>query len=583
MGGLHHGAVEVDVRLTEAVVVIRFRRGAATVECVLELVEVGLVPALGGQRGGRHVEAASDFDRFERVCALEAFAQGDFLFVDGGNEGAVALPGHEESGVHQGAEGFPERSPAEAQRFPEFGLGRNPVSEAPFALSNPQPDVVNCVVDHAASAVHRHGVLISEHAGPVPGEPEMGPPQLFTASFWTRQCPVTLPLAFMKRLTSDRENPPFRKTSYECIFTTMTQITQLLPDTRLPGTGDLPATRLGVQFTRYPGYEDRPLQDSFRAAVDDGFTLVVLNSIAAELSAGATTDLRDVADAARQAGVELQLGLGCAGPFGDPATVRESLLEALLCGTELGIKEFFVYTRSVREGAEEEGRFLDHPAQLRLIRANLEALASAALSAKVRINVKTHEDLASPEVLALVRELDPAVFGIGLDVANLVVRGEDPVDVARALGTHVRMTHLEDAVLFPVEEGYRRRLRAIGEGVFDWDGILRNLLDAGVRDFTLEQHRGKFDTPVFDRSWFDHEPHLNAAGLAQVARLGVATHDGVARGRFPALADWDEEPGAAERRRQLLHSASTLRRLLTSIRAGANEPAPTQPGEERLP
>lgn len=366
------------------------------------------------------------------------------------------------------------------------------------------------------------------------------------------------------------------------MFSIMTQITQLLPDSMPPGTGNLPQIRLGVQFTRYPGHEGSPLVDSLRAAVEDGFRLVVLNGIDAELSGVKSAELREVADAARQAGVEVQLGLGCAGPFGDPATVRAGLGEVLLRGTELGITEFFVYTRSVREGATEQGRFLDHAAQLRLVRANLEALPGAAGSAKVRINVKTHEDLASPEILALVQELDPAVFGIGLDVANLVVRGEDPVAVTRALGPHIRMTHLEDAVLFPVPHGYRRRLRAVGEGVFDWEAIVGHLLEAGVRDFTLEQHRGKFDTPVFDRSWFAHEAHLDAAGLGQLARLGVATHDGVARGLFPALADWDDEPGPAELRRQLLHSASTLRGLLTSIGAGGNPPATTHPGEERL-
>ena len=167
-------------------------------------------------------------------------------------------------------------------------------------------------------------------------------------------------------------------------------------------------------------------------------------------------------------------------------------------------------------------------------------------------------------------------------MANLVVRGEDPVEAARALGPHVRMTHLEDAVLFPLPHGYRRRLRAVGEGVFDWEAILGHLFRAGVRDFTLEQHRGKFDAPVFDRSWFTHEPHLDAAGLGQLARLGVATHDGVARGHIPALANWDDEPGPAERRRQLLHSAAALRKILTSIGARVQKPATILSGEEGL-
>lgn len=328
--------------------------------------------------------------------------------------------------------------------------------------------------------------------------------------------------------------------------------------------------------------EELPLLASLRQAVEDGFTLVILNNIAGELSGEVPDRLDEVAAEARRAGVELQLGLGCAGPVGEAAAVRRELRRSLARGLEVGIKEFFVYTRSVREGMVEQGRFLEHPAQLRLIRANLEFLAEQARENDARINVKTHEDLASEEVRTLVETLDPAVFSIGLDVANLVVRAEDPHAVAATLGPSVRMTHLEDVVLFPVAHGYRRRLRALGEGVLDWNSLLGSLLAVGVRDFTLEQHRGKFDVPVFDRSWFRNETHLDAEGLGQLARLGVLTNDGVARGDIPALADWDDEPSPAERRRQLLHSAATMRRILTSIGAGVASPATILSGEEGL-
>jgi sugar phosphate isomerase/epimerase len=362
----------------------------------------------------------------------------------------------------------------------------------------------------------------------------------------------------------------------------MTQITKQIPGLRSPQGGNFPVVRLGVQFTRYPGMEELPLLASLRQAVDDGFTLVVINNIAAELSGELPDDLDDVAAEAGRAGVELQLGLGCAGPVGEPAAVRRELRTSLARGLELGIKEFFVYTRSVREGMVEQGCFLDHPAQLRVIQANLQALAAQARDNNARINVKTHEDLASKEVRSLVESLDPAVFSIGLDVANLVVRAEDPHEVAGTLGPSIRMTHLEDVVLFPVQHGYRRRLCAVGEGVLDWNVLLGSLLASGVRDFTVEQHRGKFDTPVFDRSWFRYEPHLDAAGVGQLARLGVLTHDAVARGDIPALADWDDDPTPAERRRQLLNSAATMRRILTSIGAGIAFPATILSGEEGL-
>ncbi|MFJ3956176.1 TIM barrel protein [Arthrobacter sp. NPDC090010] len=362
----------------------------------------------------------------------------------------------------------------------------------------------------------------------------------------------------------------------------MTQITSTAPGGRLRDASAATPVRLGAQFGRYPGQEEQPLEDSVRAAILDGFGLVVLNSIAPELAAGEHEQLKRAAELAADHGVELQLGLGSAGPFGGAHHTRHSLGAALAHGLELGIREFFVHTRSEREGTWEGGRFLDHSAQLRLIRSNLESLTAQASGAGARINLKTHEDLASNEVQALVESLDPAVFSIGLDVANLVVRGEDPQAATQRLALMIRMTHLEDLVLFPVEHGYRRRLRPIGDGVLDWTPLLSTLLDAGVRDFTLEQHRGKFDTPVFERSWFEHEPHLDAADLGQLSRLGVLTADGVAQGRIPALTDWDEDPSPAERRRQLLRSATALRTALAALGASVTDPAALLSREEGI-
>lgn len=347
----------------------------------------------------------------------------------------------------------------------------------------------------------------------------------------------------------------------------MTQITHHGVDVSSLQPHHVPTTnyRLGAQFTRFPGTETAPLRQSIATALEQGYTSITLNNFSFESRDTDVVELRAAARDIASSGSELLLGLGSAGPFREVRTARTELAATLAAGLDLDCTEYFLHTRTERATVRHGARTLDHPSQLSQILHTLGSLHPVAAAAGARLNLKTHEDLSSVEVKQVIDRLDPEVFGIGLDVANLVVRGEDPVTATQTLAPQVRSTHLEDLVLFPIDTGYRRRLCLIGQGVLPWDEILGLLWAQGVRTFTIEQHRGRFDIPVHNRSWFENEPHLSPDDLGQLARMAQATTALVEGGRIPELERWNDDPNATERAEQFAASAAYLRQALQNL------------------
>lgn len=315
---------------------------------------------------------------------------------------------------------------------------------------------------------------------------------------------------------------------------------------------------------RPQGFEDgRPGEALLWASTSgyDGVLFATPRAISPDLDGAA---LAQAGEVAASLGLYLEVGIGCLGPFGEPEERLAELSAHIAAAVAAGCRQFFAYTRTERRHPD-----VPHHEQLVTIQQTLEALVPRLRSEGLRLNLKTHEDLSSHEVLQVVEACGSDVVGVSLDVANLVVRGEDPVEATRRLAPHVYQTHLEDMALYTVERGLRRRLRPCGAGVLDWDRIVRTLVElAPAPNLTLEQHVGRFDVDVFDPTWFDFEPHVTARELA--ALFGYAAECGrrVAAGDLPPLAAFDVDPGPLVRRGQLAESARCLRQVLTTIAGG---------------
>ncbi|MEW1861272.1 TIM barrel protein [Streptomyces sp. NPDC088194] len=269
-------------------------------------------------------------------------------------------------------------------------------------------------------------------------------------------------------------------------------------------------------------------------------------------------ELRAARQAADERGLFVEAGVGCLGPHGDHAERVAELTAMIGAAVALGCDRFFAYTRTERQRASPP-----HAEQLAEIQRTLAALRPVLLEHGCRLNVKTHEDLSSDEVIRLVETAGTDVFGVSLDVANLVVRAEDPVEVTRRLAPYVHQTHLEDVALYFTPAGLRRELRPCGDGVLDWTAILDTLVrDAPARHLVFEQHRGQFDTEMFRDDWFDAEPHIRPRELARLVRAAVRCERSAAEqgGRQPvdAASRTDSAGYRAELRRSITHVRSVL-------------------------
>lgn len=139
-----------------------------------------------------------------------------------------------------------------------------------------------------------------------------------------------------------------------------------------------------------------------------------------------------------------------------------------------------------------------------------------------KLLLKTHEEITTPEVVALVEKVGPDVLGIAFDPVNVLCRLEDPVAATRRVAPYAAQLYVDDAVVRFQENGIRRFLAPLGEGFVDWDAILPLMPDAKV---WIEMHAGQFAMPVFDSDWLRMQPEvaLNefAAVLAMAAKFGA--------------------------------------------------------------
>lgn len=337
-----------------------------------------------------------------------------------------------------------------------------------------------------------------------------------------------------------------------------------LPDVNLGRTNGQRTMRTGVMCGPPQGFPDGSPEEALTYVQSSGYEGALFatpRAISPELD---KTALKQAGELASELGLYLETGIGSLGPFGDAGERIAELNTMIDAAVAVGCRQFFAYTRTERQHSE-----IAHHDQLANIQQTIEALLPRLRSQGLRLNLKTHEDLSSHEVLRLVEACGSDVIGVSLDVANLVVRGEDPVEATRRLAPHVYQTHLEDVVLYVVERGLRRRLRPCGAGVLDWFSIVRTLLDQSpAQHLTLEQHLGRFDADIFDPKWFGSEPHVAAPELAVLFGAALECQRQVAAGELPSIAELDVDPGPIARRDQLAESARYLHQVLATISGG---------------
>jgi len=160
-----------------------------------------------------------------------------------------------------------------------------------------------------------------------------------------------------------------------------------------------------------------------------------------------------------------------------------------------------------------------------------------------RINLETHGDTSTFELVRLVEDAGPDIAGICLDTANVLCQAEDPVWAARRAAPYTHLTHTKDAIAYFTDAGYRRQTLPAGRGALDWSAILPALaVHSPHLPLSIEDHKMLFDFPVFDRHWLSLHPDLTREELARVIQLVWRCQQRIASGELLDPEAYEEIP-----------------------------------------
>lgn len=337
--------------------------------------------------------------------------------------------------------------------------------------------------------------------------------------------------------------------------------------------------RVGVDGRKIPrAAEYGPLKsfDHARSLGLEGLFFRTVLEMSPTLDHGQVREIRAHADSL---GMYLESGLGKVNPYATPEAPElraagdgdillgfRRMLEACHAGR---IREVWIGTANFKgqfRGNRAYDRFrtdVTWEEQLQATARFLRKLAPIARDLGIHMNLETHEEITTFEVVRLVEEIGPDVLGVTFDVANVTHRGEDPVAAAHRVAPYTRQTHLKDVVHSFVEDGAVRQVRPCGQGIVDYDTILPLLYRHNpVLHLTIENPtaHGRTLMEAFDPAWHASHPDLSTAELAAWFRL-TRRYDTMANGgAWPTLDQYEAVPFDYERQVWFIQESATYLR-----------------------
>ncbi|MFF2887921.1 sugar phosphate isomerase/epimerase family protein [Paenibacillus sp. NPDC057967] len=331
--------------------------------------------------------------------------------------------------------------------------------------------------------------------------------------------------------------------------------------------------KLGIDMHHGFLQEELPVEQALQKAKDEGFDGVYYKL---PLSVSPTLDrseLKAAADCARELGLYVDFGIGRVNPFntnetpeawtiggGDYKRAVEKMLEA---AAYMGAKELIGVTagwKGQHSGYHVYDRFrtdVTWDEQLQATARFLKSLAPALRDTGTRINLETHEEITSFEILRLIEEVGEDVLGVAFDTANVVSRAEDPVSVARRTAPYVHQMHAKDCILYFSDTGLVRQVKPAGEGFIDFREIF-SIISAHQPDLhiQIEDHKGLMHLDLYVPEWRNSHPDLTVEETAELVRHAWRCQQRIQAGLLPDPAIY-EGPSYAEQRDQRLQQATS--------------------------
>lgn len=270
---------------------------------------------------------------------------------------------------------------------------------------------------------------------------------------------------------------------------------------------------IGVDARKFPGGAGAPATQTLQRAHDEGFDGVFFRTI---LDLSPTLDrheLHDIRRVADDLGMYLETGLGKVNPYALPESpeLREvgdgdTLLgfrRMMEAAAAIGCRELWAATANYQ--LRYAGRFVwdrfrtdvSWQDQLDATTAFLRMLRPIALDLGVHVNLETHEEITSFELVDLVDAVGPEVCGIVYDTANLAQRLEHYAWTARRVAPYVRQLQLKDCTVAAHADGYEFALApSCGDGIIDFGVVLAALEVSPVAlNLTIEAQECADDYP----------------------------------------------------------------------------------------
>ncbi|MBO9198148.1 sugar phosphate isomerase/epimerase [Rhizobium sp. 16-449-1b] len=273
-------------------------------------------------------------------------------------------------------------------------------------------------------------------------------------------------------------------------------------------------------------------------------------------------ELRDIKAKADDLGLYLESGVGKINPYcsaeepalraaggGDIIAGFTRMIEA---SAAIGCLELWVAPgnfKSEYRGRLANDRFrtdVTWEDQLVGIEKVLQKLAPVARAHGAHLNIETHDEITSFEILRLIEKVGADCVGAVFDTANGLQRAEHPVFAAKRLAPYVRQTHIKDAYVGRAPGGLDFQTRPVGGGIVDFATILPILAEANPGlNLSLEVAASVIDKPrkanprqcieIDDPIWRAGHPDLDTEELAAYMTMVDAYERRVASGDVP---DW---------------------------------------------
>ena len=277
-------------------------------------------------------------------------------------------------------------------------------------------------------------------------------------------------------------------------------------------------------------------------------------------------ELRDIRAKADDFGLYLEAGLGKINPYcsaeapelraaGD-GDIIAGLVRMIGLAAEIGCHGLWISPGNFK--GQYPGRFANDRfrtditwgEQLYAIQRVMQRLAPALRAHGSHMNMETHDEITSFEILRLIEAVGSDCTGVVFDTANGLQRGEHPVWAARRVAPFVRQTHIKDAYVARAPEGLDFQGRPCGEGIVDFAAILPILHEANPDlNLSLEMVASSTDKPrapnprqciqIDDPIWRAAHPDLTSEELDAYMSLVDTYEERVTSGEVENWVDYE--------------------------------------------